>query len=98
MPNLYYLHSMTKSLKDAKKPFNVLGLERSTDYDIRGVIFARNVFMNMEAFIVHKDVQCTLLCALMYHHKSCQFHSMTLDNLDEYLVEEHSCRTFTTLN
>ncbi len=43
--------------------------------------------MNMEAFNAHKDVQCTFLCALMYHHKSCQFHSMTLDDLDEYLYK-----------
>ncbi len=43
--------------------------------------------MNMEAFNAHKDVQCTFLCALMYHHKSCQFQSMTLDDLDEYLYK-----------
>ncbi len=46
--------------------------------------------MNMEEFNVHKDVQCTFLCAIMYYHKSCQFPSMTLDDLDEYLIREHS--------
>ncbi len=44
MPNLYYFHSMAKSLKDAKKLFNVLGLERSTDTMVLEGLFLLGMF------------------------------------------------------